>query len=442
MAVVDGTGDSGASVQALPWQVHAASAVGAWHLKDGRPNEDAVAHRLTLPPGGSTLLVVAVADGHGDSRHFRSDRGAKMAVAAGASAMRDWSAGISGRPAEIKLSAQRSLVPVVVAQWKAAVAADLAEEQFTVAETAMLADLALPPQTAYGSTLLIGAFTGGYAVFAQIGDGNIVAVRPDGEAISPVPEDSGLDGIHTTSLCQADAAAAFRIGVIQLAARPLFAALLATDGFGNAQVEDPWQPNLAADLVRFGLDHDQSWFASQVPDWAAQCASSGGSGDDSTIALVINSAVRLGRDRPHRQPPAVTVPARTLELPVPTRPQASSEDPGRQDPSRDRVSREPDGRRPRRSRNRAWAWIAATITVVLAGLVLAFLLSGHGQPSPGPGHLPRPSQAVTHRPSPTPSASARTSPSDSVSPSRASPSASTSSGVQAALTITPGPANR
>jgi len=354
VTVRGGTGESGASVPALlPWQVHAASAVGAAHVKDGRPNEDAVAHQMLTLPGGPALLVVAVADGHGDSLHFRSDRGAKMAVAAGISAVRDWSAGLSGRPAEIKLSARRGLVPRVVAGWNAAVAADLVGHQFTGAERKMLADLALPPPTAYGSTLMIGAFTDDYAVFAQIGDGNIVAVLPDGRSLSPVPGDGGPDKSHTASLCQDDASDAFRIGEIQLAERPLFAALLATDGFGNAQTQDPWQAGVAADLARFGLDHDQDWFAAQVPGWAAQCASAVGSGDDSTIALVINSAARPRGGLSGADIHTETIPAQTLELPVPLRPTPGAGDRERQDRG-DPGGREPDERRPRRPRWPRW----------------------------------------------------------------------------------------
>lgn len=373
MSVRGGTGESGASVHALPWQVHAASAIGAAHVKDGRPNQDAVAHQVQTRPGGSSVLVVAIADGHGDPRHFRSDRGAKMAVAAGISAMRDWSVGISGRQADIKQSARRGLVPGIVAGWNAAVAADLAGDQLTAAERVMLAGLGLPPQTAYGSTLLIGAFTDGHAVFAQIGDGNIVAVAPDGRATSPVPGDGGPDRSHTASLCQDDASAAFRIGVIQLAVQPVFAALLATDGFGNAQAQDPWQADVAAELAGFGRDHDQDWFAAQVPGWAAQCASSAGSGDDSTIALVINSAVTPSRGLPgadlhgfHTE----TMPAQTLELPLP---------PALRPVSGDRSDRAPDERRPGWPRNRAGTWAAAAIAVVLAVLLLGFLLLGHGQ---------------------------------------------------------------
>jgi len=381
MTVGGGAGEPGASVQALPWHVHAASAIGSAHAKDGRPNQDAVAHQLLTLPGESDLLVVTIADGHGDVRHFRSDRGAKMAVAAGIAAMRDWSAGISGSPAEIKQSARRGLIPGIVARWNAAVAADLADDQFTTAERVMLTELELPPQTAYGSTLLIGAFTDGHAVFAQIGDGNIVAVAPDGRAMSPVPGDGGPDKNHTASLCQADASTAFRIGVIQLAVRPVFAALLATDGFGNAQAQDPWQADVAADLAGFGLDHGQDWFAAQVPGWAAQCASPAGSGDDSTIALVINSAARPRRGLPgtdlHRSH-TETIPAQTLELPVPPVPRAGSGDQGRQGRSGDRSDRAPSERRPGWPRNRAGAWTAAAIAVVLAVLLLGFLLLGHG----------------------------------------------------------------
>lgn len=394
----------------MPWQVHTASAIGAGHVRSGLANEDAVAHRLLPPSGGPALLVVAVADGHGDARHFRSERGARMAVAAGISAMRDWSADISGSPGEITRSAQRTLVPDVVTRWNAAVAADLAENRLDAPERALLADLALSPQTAYGSTLLIGAFTESYAVFAQIGDGNIVAVLPDGGWVNPVPEDSRLDGVRTTSLCQADAGAAFRVGVVPLTGRPLSAVLLATDGFGNAQAADPWQPGFAADLVGLAADRDPGWFASQVPEWAAQCASSAGSGDDSTIALVINSAVRPG--------------------PV-------------SEPSRGPAHRAVRERRPG-SRRRVPALTVAAL-VVLAGLVLAFLLSGHGHSAsprrPGPSVSATRSATATPSPSTAPSARAITpSAGATTRPARARPSASTGA-PRASLAALPGGAH-
>jgi hypothetical protein len=237
-------------------------------------------------------MVVAVADGHGDDRHFRSGRGARMAVSAGISAALGWTRAAPGGAAGVERDVRGVLVPRIVARWDDAIAADIDKDQPCASERAMLAELGLPLRTAYGSTLLLGVFTSGCVVFAQIGDGDILAVRPDGGALSPVLGDSGLGGWRTTSLCQANAAAAFRVGVVPLTACPLFAVLLATDGFSNAQADVPWQPGFAADLARYGLDHDHGWFAAQVPGWAEQCASAAGSGDDATIALVINSAER------------------------------------------------------------------------------------------------------------------------------------------------------
>ena len=413
--------------------------------------------KLAARPDGSAVLVVAVADGHGDPRHFRSDRGAKMAVAAGTSAVLAWSASISADPAAIRRSAEHTLVPDIAARWNAAVAADLSEDPFSDAERAAHAELALTAEIAYGSTLLLAAFTAEYAVFAQIGDGNVVAVLPDGRSLSPVPEDSSLDGWRTTSLCQPDAVDAFRVGVVQLAASPLFAVLVATDGFGNAQAEDPWQPGVAADLVRLGLEHDQDWFTSQVPGWAAQCASSDGSGDDSTVALVINSAAALNRPAPrpdHRgQLHAKTIPARTLELFPTSFDQSATEDLPRVDPAPGddasgggNTSGGPGGSR---GTGRPRSLTPTLITVVIAavvilGLALAFVLRGHGQPRPSPAPQPRPAHSTSRKPSPsspasrTPSSTASPAPSSTASLSPSPPASSKASSPASPKASSPG----
>jgi hypothetical protein len=77
--------------------------------------------------------------------------------------------------------------------------------------------------------------------------------------------------------------------VLDLGEMPLLAVLLATDGFGNAQAADPWQPGVGQDLARFARDHDPDWFERQVPAWAERCASADGSADDTTIALLLRA---------------------------------------------------------------------------------------------------------------------------------------------------------
>jgi hypothetical protein len=143
------------------------------------------------------------------------------------------------------------------------------------------------PVIPYGSTLLVAVITGRWLLCAQIGDGDMLAVRLDGGSFSPVAGDDRLDGRRTTSLCQPDARGSFRTGAHDLRRVPLAALLLATDGYGNAQADEPWQPSVGRDLAELAAGHDRHWFGAEVPGWAQRCASAEGSGDDTTIALVL-----------------------------------------------------------------------------------------------------------------------------------------------------------
>ena len=60
------------------WAALSASVRGASHEQIGLGNQDAV--RLGNPLAGTDVLVVAVADGHGSTRSFRSERGSALAA--------------------------------------------------------------------------------------------------------------------------------------------------------------------------------------------------------------------------------------------------------------------------------------------------------------------------------------------------------------------------
>src|SRR5437660_261399 len=154
------------------WQVITGSARGAAHRASGLPNQDAVASQDG--PGG---VVVAVADGHGHIRHFRSADGAALAVEVACQVAREPAA---GRAAD------------------------------------------------------------------------------------------------TTGQNEAETARQ--------------ALLLASDGYGNAQADEPWQPSVGRDLAELAACRDRLWLGQEVPGWAERCASADGSGDDATIALVLPGA--------------------------------------------------------------------------------------------------------------------------------------------------------
>src|SRR5215510_7068689 len=192
------------------------------------------------------------------------------------------------RPGEAEDDLRRVLVPGIVSRWRDAVRADVAAEPFTGAENAVRrGDDATVP---YGTTLLLAIGQGERLLLAQIGDGDIVGIAPDGTALPPVPGDPLLDGRHTTSLCSPGAGDSFRVAAVDLTGTPLLGALLATDGYGNAQVAQTWEAGVSADLAGLITTHPPSRLAGQLPEWAGQCASLDGSADDTTLALLLAPA--------------------------------------------------------------------------------------------------------------------------------------------------------
>jgi hypothetical protein len=270
--------------EVVTWQVITTSARGSAHRASGAPNQDAAASQDG--PGG---VVAAIADGHGHIRHFRSADGAALAVEIACQVASRATAGLAADAAgdEEAALAGQEVARAALDGWRSAVADQLGVRPYTKEERFVLSLADDSPLIPYGSTLLVAVITGRWLVCAQIGDGDMLAVRPDGSVFSPVAGDDRLDGRRTTSLCQPDALASFRTSAHDLSQVPLAALLLATDGYGNAQADEPWQPSVARDLAELAASHDRRWFEQEVPGWAQRCASSDGSGDDATIALLL-----------------------------------------------------------------------------------------------------------------------------------------------------------
>jgi protein phosphatase 2C-like protein len=276
------------------WQVLTASERGATHHAVGLPNQDAVAACEI----GADGVAAAVADGHGHSRHFRSGRGAQLAVTVACATVAELGAELAAlsRGDHPERGLHRVLVPALAARWRQAVRDDLAAQPFTPAEqnARHLSDDAV---IAYGTTLLLAVAAGGWLLLAQIGDGAIVGIQPGGAALLPVPVDPSLDGRYTTSLCSPGAEHEFRVAAVELSGAPLLGVLLATDGYGNAQAVDAWEQALAADLAGLIGQRPPGWLAGQLPAWAARCASAEGSADDTTMALLLAPPASAGEGR-------------------------------------------------------------------------------------------------------------------------------------------------
>jgi len=298
------------------WLALTASQRGAAHQAMGLPNQDAVAAHQIRPDA----LVAAVADGHGHRRHFRSARGSQLAVAIACEAAGELTARLDEFEAarQIESEALHKLVPTITGRWRDAVREDVAADPFTAQEEATRADRD-DALIAYGSTLLLAIAGRRWLVLVQIGDGDIMGIQPDGRPLLPVPRDPSLDGRQTTSLCGPRAEDEFRAAVVDASTTPLLGVLLATDGYGNAQVADPWADAVSADLAELINDRPPEWLAGQLPLWAGRCASADGSADDTTIALLIAPPATSWRHAAPGEPAAdevTTVAARRLAEPA------------------------------------------------------------------------------------------------------------------------------
>src|ERR687886_2665469 len=153
------------------WRIIGASVRGAAHLRVNAPNQDAI---HWLPASGDRLpLILAMSDGHGSAKSFRSDVGAWLAVETAALVVHK----LLGEP-EVNdpVALQEKLPHSLVDTWRRAVQLHLQACPFTEAEWARLDAqenssarewLAANPLLAYGATLLLVAITSSYVLYAQ-----------------------------------------------------------------------------------------------------------------------------------------------------------------------------------------------------------------------------------------------------------------------------------
>ncbi|HEU5002826.1 MAG TPA: PP2C family serine/threonine-protein phosphatase [Actinomycetota bacterium] len=273
-------------------RVVGASVLGPAHVRDGLPNQDALAW---FPESGSgDRLVVAVSDGHGARLHFRSQTGSALAVATavreGAERLPAFDPG--GDPA---LDPEEFLAPMaeaVVRAWTALVLADVERRPFQEEELAAVDEHMGPgfrgeveerPEVAYGATLLIALVAGPTAFFLQVGDGDILVTSAAGTVL-PVPGDDRLQGGATTSLCLPGAEQDFRYGLWRPAEPIPAVALLATDGLKNAFIDDEGFLEVGAGVREVVGKEGLAALGEMLPGWLSDAGAH--SGDDATAAAV------------------------------------------------------------------------------------------------------------------------------------------------------------
>lgn len=277
------------------WRVIGKSVRGASHVRANRPNQDAIDWLQTSPM--DVPLMLAVSDGHGSAKCFRSDEGARLAVQ---TALREIQKFQDGQPdlanlSAIKRTAEEWLPRALLQAWEQAVDAHLTQHPLSLekrletleqeAGKAARHAVEANPRLAYGATLLIVLVAKDFVLYLQLGDGEMLTVSEQGEVSKPLPKDERLFANETTSLCSSNAWRDFQVRFQAFSGRPPALLLLATDGYPNSFRNEEAFLKVGSDLLSMIREEGLDKVNDSLEAWLTE-ASQVGSGDDITLGIL------------------------------------------------------------------------------------------------------------------------------------------------------------
>lgn len=159
--------------------------------------------------------VAVIADGHGSKKHFRSHLGSQFAVEATLETLRRF----YSDPEKIESNLPKNhkmiihnIEKQIIANWNARIQQHLEANPVTEDERKKFTDSefkAIPKESYYGTTLVAAVAGRGYSFGIQIGDGSLVALFEDGDAVMPMVYDESAPANLTASMCNTNASSYF-----------------------------------------------------------------------------------------------------------------------------------------------------------------------------------------------------------------------------------------
>lgn len=297
------------------WQCIGKSVAGSSHDRSGLANQDAI--KFYPESGVVRSVILAVSDGHGSAKSFRSHKGSRFAVETAVAVIRQEFLLNSPSSASALWTAKdrvKSRLPtVIVNAWRKAVHKDLGlpmedyafnkkdsnyppnftgeDEQIVVQKDGQAAWQAVKNNhfLAYGATLLAVLVTENYIVYIQLGDGDILEVDSDGDVTRPLERDPKLIANETTSLCMDKAWNEFQVQIKLYSndtpEKMPALILVSTDGYSNSFSTDQG-------FERIGKDYRQMFKSNLAKEIKQQLegflreTSEKGSGDDITLGII------------------------------------------------------------------------------------------------------------------------------------------------------------
>lgn len=287
------------------WRIICESVKGASHERSGQPNQDAIER---FPASGDSLpLILAVSDGHGGAKYFRSGKGARFAVDAAINTLSQFHENLASFLTSSRTGLEEHLTKSLVNTWRSEVYSHFQGEPFTDEDLRLLEEKEGPaarqivednPVLAYGATILAVMITESFIAFLQLGDGDILlTISEQGKPDSVFPVNSKHFANETTSLCSSNAWCDFQFHIEKVSPSPLLPALilLSTDGYKDSFSSDEEFRKVGSDLFEMIHSNKLEEIKSNLPDWLSE-ASRIGSGDDITLGILYRMDAFKGLD--------------------------------------------------------------------------------------------------------------------------------------------------
>lgn len=260
------------------------------------------------------INIIAVADGHGDARCFRSAFGSKTAVETALEYLRYF--------AETNLSTDngeafyqsilhdpryrnnciRQLTDSILAKWHDTVKSDYESTPPSAEDiSAAYPDGEKIKNIAhiYGTTLIAALMLPKCLILIHQGDGRCDVFYDDGSVDQPIPWDKRCEDNSTTSLCDEDAFERFRSCVIDLSERKVIACCMGSDGVEDAYRDtytdfggkhtlmggvNTFYKQLLCSIAEHSPEDFMKYLDEMLPEFSRT-----GSGDDISVAGIVDT---------------------------------------------------------------------------------------------------------------------------------------------------------
>lgn len=258
-----------------------ASATGSSHLRVQKPCQD-----KSAAFGNYDFSAIVVCDGHGGEKHFRSDKGAEIAVSVAQKIVPAFVKSVGKHPDPPAFSCRwKELEKRMVFIWRETVEKDYEKQPFSNQELTdfssdMQDELKSDPCIAYGTTLLLAVMCSEHLFLLQLGDGDCAVFRT-GTNEKPIADDPRCAFGRTASLCDKDALAHIRDCI--LSDKQIVGCVLSSDGVKNSFESEEYYLKFCQTLVAECRTNRKAKI--ELQQFLPQL-SSNGSGDDVSIAIL------------------------------------------------------------------------------------------------------------------------------------------------------------